>query len=169
MSYKNKTYIAFASEDIKYYRMMEAWRDNDKIEFGFFDAHDLFVSRDSSTPETIKRNLRERLKNAKQVVLLGSTDAKRKGGDGSSFLAHEIAVIKEFDLPVIVANLDGDRSVDRNFIPKPLLDVAHYTMSVSFQMKIIKYALDHYPAAYPANKGKGPYQYNPSVYEGLEL
>lgn len=169
MSYRNKTYIAFASEDIRYYRMMEAWRDNDKIEFSFFDAHDLFVSRDTSAAETIKRNLRERLKNAKQVVLLGSADAKRKGGDGSSFLAHEIEVIKEFDLPIIVANLDGDRTVDRNFIPKPLLDVDYYTISVSFQMKIIKYALDHYPMIYAANKGKGPHQYKPSVYEGLDL
>ncbi len=169
MSYRNKTYIAFASEDIKYYRMMEAWRDNDKIDFSFFDAHDLFVSRDSSAPETIKRNLRERLKNAKQVVLLGSADAKRKGGDGSSFLAHEIEVIKEFDLPIVVANLDGDRRVDLNFIPKPLLDVNYYTISISFQMKIIKYALDNYPSTYPSNKGKGPHQYKPSVYESLDL
>ncbi|WP_219842272.1 TIR domain-containing protein [Xanthomonas arboricola] len=76
MSYKNKTYIAFASEDIKKYYLIEAWRENEKIDFDFFDAHDLFISRDTSTPETIKRNLRERLKNAKQVVLLGSADAK---------------------------------------------------------------------------------------------
>ena len=74
MSYKNKTYIAFASEDIKFYRMMEAWRDNDKIDFNFSDAHDLFISRDTSKPETIKKNLRERLKNAKQIVLLGSAE-----------------------------------------------------------------------------------------------
>lgn len=31
MSNKNNTNIAFASEDIKYYRMVEGWRDNDKI------------------------------------------------------------------------------------------------------------------------------------------
>jgi hypothetical protein len=49
------------------------------------------------------------MKNAKQVVLLGSSDAKRKGGDGDSFLAHEIDLIIEFNLPVVIANLDGDR------------------------------------------------------------
>jgi hypothetical protein len=27
MSYRNKTYVAFASEDIRNYRLMEAWRD----------------------------------------------------------------------------------------------------------------------------------------------
>ena len=93
MSYRNKTYVAFASEDIGKYRMMQAWKASEHIEFDFFDAHDLFIARDTSTPETIKRNLRERMKNAKQVVLLGSKDGKRKGGDGASFLAYEIEVI----------------------------------------------------------------------------
>ena len=36
MSYRNKTYVAFASEDISQYRMMEAWRDNKYIDFSFF-------------------------------------------------------------------------------------------------------------------------------------
>ena len=106
MSYRNKTYVAFASEDIHCYRLMEAWRDNDHIDFDFLDAHDLYISRDTSAPETIKRNLRERMKNAKQIVLLGSAAGRRKGGDGRSFLAHEIKVAIEFDLPIVIANLN---------------------------------------------------------------
>jgi len=35
MSYRNKTYVAFASEYINYYRLMEAWRDNQNIDFNF--------------------------------------------------------------------------------------------------------------------------------------
>lgn len=35
MSYRNKTYVAFASEDIKFYRLMEAWKANEKIDFNF--------------------------------------------------------------------------------------------------------------------------------------
>ncbi|MBB4597651.1 TIR domain-containing protein [Xanthomonas arboricola] len=169
MSYKNKTYIAFASEDIRDYRLMKAWRDNSNIEFNFYDAHDLFEARDTSKPETIKRNLRERLKNAKQVVLLGSAYAKKKGGDGDSFLAHEIAVIQEFDLPVVVANLNSERTVNRGFIPKPLLDASYYTLSVSFQPKIIKYALDNYVLKYPEKKGDGPHEYPTTVYKSLDL
>lgn len=63
MSYRNKTYVAFASEDIKRYWLMKAWRENEHIEFEFFDAHDLYHARDTSTPETIKGRLRERMKN----------------------------------------------------------------------------------------------------------
>lgn len=169
MSYKNKTYIAFASEDIRSYRLMEAWRENKNIDFNFYDAHDLYISRDSSKPETIKRNLRERLKNAKQVVLIGSADAKKKGGDGKSFLAHEIDVIKEFNLPIVIANIDGDRSVDKNFIPTPLLDAEYYTISVSLQPKIIKYALDNYTKVFSASTKKGPHYYLSKVYKELDM
>lgn len=169
MSYRNKTYVAFASENISSYRLMEAWKANESIDFNFFDAHDLFISRDRSKPEIIKKNLRERMKNAKQVVLLGSSDAKRKGGDGISFLAHEIDLIIEFNLPVVVANLDGDRFIDTNFIPKPLIDAEHYTMSVSFQPKIIKYALDNYCVEYASSSNEGNYRYVESVYSGLGI
>ena len=169
MGYRNKTYVAFASEDIGKYRMMEAWKSSEHIDFDFFDAHDLHVSRDTSKPETIKRNLRERLKNAKQVVLLGSKYGKRKGGDGVSFLAHEIEVIIEFNLPVVVVNLNQGRTVDRNYIPDPLLNADYFTLSVSYQPKIIMHALDNYAVNFAATDKKGPHQYPAKVYEDLGL
>lgn len=170
MSYRNKTYVAFASEDIRSYRLMEAWRDNDNIDFDFYDAHDLYISRDTSLPETIKNNLRQRMKNAKQVVLLGSSIGRQKGSDGRSFLAHEIKVAMEFDLPIVIANLDGDRSVDKSFIPQPLLDAPYYTISVSFQPAIIKYALDQYAPYYATNVEQvGPHYYTAETYAKLGL
>lgn len=148
---------------------MEAWRANANIEFNFYDAHALYVSRDTSQPETIKRNLRERMKNAKQVVLLGSSDARRKGGDGVSFLAHEVKVMMELKLPVVIANLDGDRTVDKNFIPAPLVNASYYTVSVSFQPKIIKHALDNYAIQFAASNNSGPHQYPAETYATLGL
>lgn len=167
MSYRNKTYVAFASENIHLYRLMEAWRDNDKIDFQFYDAHDLYISLDTSKPETIKSNLRERMKNVKQVVLIGTPEGKKKGGDGKSFLAHEVSVMMEFDLPVVIANHDGDKNVDRNFIPKPLLDADYYTLSVAFSPAIIKYALDHYAPNYASSSKSGPHYYEQHIYDKL--
>jgi MTH538 TIR-like domain (DUF1863) len=169
VSYRNKTYVAFASEDIRSYWLMRAWHENENIEFSFFNAHDLYVARDGSLPESIKSRLRERMKNAKQFVLLGSRTAKKKGGDGDSFLTYEVQTMVKLNLPVLVANLDGDRNVDRNFIPKPLLDADYYTMSVSFQPKIIKHALDNYAAGYAASSNTGTYFYKPTVYKNLGL
>lgn len=167
MSYRNKTYVAFASENIHLYRLMEAWRDNDKIDFQFYDAHDLYISLDTSRPETIKSNLRERMKNVKQVVLIGTPEGKKKGGDGKSFLAYEVSVMMEFDLPVVIANHDGDKNVDRNFIPKPLLDADYYTLSVALSPAIIKYALDHYASNYASSSESGPHYYEQQIYGKL--
>lgn len=169
MSYRNKTYVAFASEDIRCYRLMEAWRDNENIDFEFYDAHDLYISLDTSKPETIKRNLRERMKNAKQIVLLGSSTGKKKGSDGTSFLAHEVKVAIEFSLPVVVANLDGDRNIDEDFIPQLFPDADYYTLSVSFQPAIIKYALDNYAPNFAQSTRTGPHYYPEKIYTSLGL
>jgi len=169
VSYRNKTYVAFASEDIKCYRLMEAWRDNDHIDFDFHDAHDLAAALDTSQPDTIRRRLRERLNNTKQVVLLGSAVCRSKAARASSFIHYEVETVLQLDLPVVVANLDGDRTVDQNFIPQAFLDKAHYTVSVSFQPTIIKYALDNYAEEYAGSNKTGPHQYPASVYANLGL
>lgn len=167
MSYRNKTYVAFASENIHLYRLMEAWRKNTKIEFDFFDAHDLFISLDSSKPETIKSNLRQRMKNAKQVVIIGTPEAKKKGSDGTSYLAYEVSVMMEFNLPVVIANHDGVKTINRSFTPSPLLDADYYTLSVAFSPAIIKFALDNYAIQYASSDKKGPHYYEQSIYDGL--
>lgn len=169
MSYRNKTYVAFASEDIHNYRLMTAWRANKNIDFDFVNAHDIYAARDSSTPETIKRRLRERLNNTKQVVLLGSSDARRKGSDGTSFLAYEVGAIISLQLPVVIANLNGSRQGVNANIPAPFDTAGYYTMSVSFGPTIIKYALDDYAPAFAGSEKTGGYHYKESVYERLGL
>jgi len=169
MSYRNKTYVAFASEDINNYRMMQAWSKNENIDFDFIDAHSLFVARDTSKPETIKSNLRERMKNAKQIVLLGSTTARTKGSDGKSFLAYEVKVALELNLPIVIANLGGSRDVVRGYIPQPILDLDYYSLSVSFQPKVIRFALDGYVPGFAASAKTGPHFYNASIYASQGL
>ena len=64
MSYTNKIYVAFdADNDIRYYRLMQAWKQSDHTSFNFYDAHDLNNLMPYSTEETIKDKLRERLQN----------------------------------------------------------------------------------------------------------
>lgn len=172
MAYRNKTYVAFASEDIHCYRLMEAWRDNENIDFNFFDAHDINTALDTSQPETIRRRLRERLANTKQAVVLISETTKPKAARSSSFLYYEIEVIYKLGLPVVFANLNGERKVQTNRLPAKLLEP--YTISVSFQPAIIKYALDDYVPEFNDNlkaidPKSGPYHYKKRVYTDLGL
>ena len=94
---------------------------------------------------------------------------KSKPARTSSFIHYEVETIIELDLPVVVANLDGDRTVDRDFIPQAFLDADYYTESVSFQPAIIKYTLDNYAEEYAGSDQTGPHQYPASVYTRLGL
>ena len=94
MAYRNKTFVSFASEDIGSYWLMTAWRGNEKIDFDFHDAHDLNTALDTSQPETIRRRLRERLANTKQVVMLLGDDTRAVAGRSWRFLYYEVEVIR---------------------------------------------------------------------------
>lgn len=168
MAYRNKTFVSFASEDINSYRLMQAWKAHQHIDFDFLDAHDLNTARDTSTVATIEQRLTERLQNTKQVVMLIGDVTKAKAENGTSFIHHEVTVIKKLGLPVVFANLNQHRTIDQARLPSALLE--RYTMSVSFQAKIIKFALDEYVEVFKTDKERsGPHYYKASVYESLEL
>jgi hypothetical protein len=174
MAYRNKTFVSFASEDIKFYYLMCAWKANEKIEFDFHNAHDMNVARDSSQADTINRKLRERLVNTKQVVMLIGDVTRRKAADPDTFVYYEARTILKLGLPVVFANLNGSRTEQDHRIPEVLL--TPYSMSVSFGPTIIKYALDNFPEAFANNnrlelsaRKKGTYHYVASVYEKLGL
>lgn len=174
MPYKNKTFVSFASEDIRYYRLMCAWKENEKIDFDFHDAHDINVARDSSQADTINRRLRERLVNTKQVIMLIGDVTRRKAADPDTFVYYEARTILRLDLPIILANVNRSREAQVDRVPDVLLKP--YTISTSFGPTILRYALDRFPGDYFANSNlpkiaqkEGLYYYPTSVYEGLGL
>ncbi len=143
MAYRNKTFVSFSSTDLAQYRLMTAWNANQNIDFNFHDAHDLNTALDTSQPETIRRRLRERLANTRQVILLIGEDTAAKAAQANSFIHYEVEVIDQLDLPVVFANLNQSRTAQNTKIPAALRK--KYTLSVSFQPKVIQYALDHLP------------------------
>ena len=71
MAYRNKVFVSFDGDnDIRYYNLMRAWKQNPSISFNFIDAHDINTALDTSLEDTIKRRLRERILNAKVFVAL---------------------------------------------------------------------------------------------------
>jgi len=151
MSYKNKTYIIFdANNDMKHYRLMTAWKKNDKIDFNFHDAHDLNNLRDGSSEETIKRKLRERMNNTKQVVVLVGDSTK----DLYKYVRWEIGIAINMDIPIIAVNLNKLNQAHIN--TPPILKNNAYFVSVPFELKKVKYALNNFPKYYYENKSKAP-------------
>lgn len=170
MSYKNKTYVAFDGDnDMWAYRYMRGWKVNDHIDFDFHDAHDLNSARDTSIEESIKAQLRIRMQNSKQMLLLVGEKTKylRK------FVPWEIELARKKDIPIIVVNLNNKKVYDDDLCPSAVKDWT-YTINIPFRMKIIKYALDNFPNSYDKRKDdpeymSHKYHYKDSVYEELGL
>ncbi len=151
MSCRNKTYIVFdADNDIRYYRIMTAWKANDNIDFNFHDAHDINNLRDGSSEETIKRKLRERMNGTKQVIVLVGDSTK----DLYKYVRWEIEIAISMDIPIIAANLNKVNSAHSN--TPPILKNNAYFVSVPFEREKIKNALDNFPSYYHSNKSNAP-------------
>lgn len=103
MVYTNKTYLAFdADNDIHYYRLMQAWKQNNHTSFNFYDAHDLNNSMKYSTEETIESKLRERLNHTKVFMLLTDNNTKYL----YKFVRLEVEQAIHKNLPIIGINLN---------------------------------------------------------------
>ncbi len=166
MPYRNKTYICFdGDEDIRYYRLMTAWKANDNSSFNFHNAHDLNTARDNSQEESIKRQLRARFANSKTfVVLIG-----KKTKNLRKFVKWEMEVALRLGLPIIAVNLDGSRRKTA-LCPPAIRD--ELAVHIPFGSNIMQFAMDNWPASHAAKAKtgtKGPHHYNDSIYRQLGL
>ena len=167
MPYRNKTYVCFdADNDIHYYRLMLAWKQNDNTDFQFYNAHDLNRLLPISNEETIKRKLRKRLLNTKVfIVLIGeSTQYLYK------FVRWEMEQALGLALPIIAVNLNGKRGQDKDRCPPIIRD--KLVIHVSFNARIVQYVLERWATRYYELKQQGtckPHHYPANVYEELGL
>lgn len=167
MAYRNKIYTAFdADSDIRYYRLMQAWKQNDNTDFDFKNAHDVNAIRPWSSEESIKAALRERMQNSKVLIVLVGEKTKYQ----NTYVRWEIELAMKHGLPIIVVNLSGARSKEDVRCPLILRDA--HAVHVSFNRAIIQYALEHWPTAhesYISEGKKDSYYYRESVYSTLGL
>lgn len=109
MAYRNKTYVCFDGDnDFKYYCLLRAWKAKEEIDFDFYDAHDKNVIKPESSEETIKRHLRERLQDAKLLIVLVGEHTKYL----YKYVRWEIEYALENDIPIVVANLNHCETKD---------------------------------------------------------
>ena len=162
MLYRNRTYVCFDGDtDIHYYYLMRAWKKNNGTTFNFFDAHELNTARDTSLPESIKRQLRDRLGKSKLLVVLIGERTKYL----YRFVRWEMEQALELDLPIIGVNLNGHRRQDEQRCP-PVIR-RELAIHVSFNPGILQYALEDWPRIHKLLRQQnrsGAYYYPRRVY-----
>ena len=167
MPYRNKTYVCFdADNDIHYYRLMLAWKQNDNTNFRFHNAHDLNRLLSISNENTIKRKLRERLCNTKTfIVLIGASTRYLY-----KFVRWEMEQALGLDIPIIAVNLNGKREKDENLCPPIIRD--KLVVHVSFNARIVQHALENWTTEYYNLKRRnksGAHYYRREIYQQLGL
>jgi len=167
MAYRNKVFVSFDGDnDIHYYRLMTAWKQNDSTPFNFYDAHDVNTALDTSTEDTIKRRLRERLVNSKVVISLIGEQTRYL----HKFVRWELEQAVNLNLPIIGVNLNGNKSLDSNRCPPVLRD--ELVVYISFNVNILQYALENWPDEFYRLKRErktGSRHYSGDVYKRLGL
>jgi hypothetical protein len=166
MSYRNKTYVIFDGDnDMWAYAYMKGWIQHEHIAFDFHDAHDLKPLTRTANDETVFARLRERMADTKQAVVLVGEYTKNP----HKFVRWELERVLKNDVPLIVVNLNQERSIDRERCPAIIRD--EYVVHVAFRAKIVQYVLDNFPDFYArrAAGASGPLHYNNKVYADLGL
>jgi hypothetical protein len=154
-----------ADNDLHYYRLMRAWKQSDHTSFSFYDAHDLNTIFDRSEA-SIKAGLQERFRNSKVFVLLVGDHTRYL----YKFVRWEIEQALKRKLPCIVVNLNGKRQQDNDRCPPLIRD--HLAIHISFNSKIMEYALDNWPQSHASKEADGvdeAYHYKAGVYQRLGL
>ena len=166
MAYRDRVYVSMdADSDIHYYYLMKAWKQNDNTSFDFRDAHDLNNILDKSEA-SIKAGLQERFRNTKVFVLLVGKHTRYL----YKYVRWEIEEAIKRNIPCIVVNLNGKRSMDSQLCPPIIRN--HLAIHISFNSRILQYALENWPSSDSQkrkNNESGAYYYKDAVYEKLGL
>lgn len=169
MSYNDPTYVIFDGDEDKWaYAYMKGWRENERVNFDFRDAHDLdsMTSR-AQGEEYVKRNLRARMSQSKAVVVVVGEKTKNL----FRFVRWEIDLALELGLPIIVVNLNNRYKLDEARCPPILRNKC--AVHVPFKLKAIKHALDNFTSEFARfsaqERAGGDRYYDATVYQGMGI
>jgi len=149
-----RAFVGFSSTDVRYYRLMQAWKEHEHIDFNFVDVQ-LPTAIESENEAYIKRRCRERINMAGTFISLIGEDTRSK----HKYVRWELEVAVEQGCRIIGVNLNGSRYVDDR-CPPIIRNIG--AVFVPYSPKIVAYALEDYKM----NKNDD-YHYQDWVYNKL--
>jgi hypothetical protein len=150
-----RTFVGFSSTDIHYYRLMQAWKANEHIEFNFTDCQ-LGSEINSENEAYIKSKCRERINMAGTFAVLIGQDTRSR----HKYVRWEMEIAIEKKCRIIGINLDGSRRMLDSTCPPIIRNIG--AIFVPFSPKIVAYTLENYKMNPNDN-----YHYKDEVYTQL--
>lgn len=169
MTLRTNTYIAFNADpetgDMRSYNLMKAWKEKHEINFDFQNAHDLNTVREGTSEATIKAKLKQRMDTAKLFVLLVGTNTKYH----HKFVTWEIELAIEAGIPIIVCNINGEKSHDDELCPTALKN--QLAIHIPFRADVLQYTFTNWPSSHVSLRAEGiksPRIWKESVYVPMD-
>jgi hypothetical protein len=130
-----RTFVGFSSTDLHYYRLMQAWKAHEHIDFNFVDCQ---LQRElvSENEQYINRKCRERINMAGTYIMLIGQDTRRK----HKYVRWEAEVALEKDCRVIGVNVDRTRGVNSDTCPPIIRNIG--AVFVPFSSRIVAHAIE---------------------------
>lgn len=153
----SRTFVSFSSSDIHCFRLMQAWKGHDHIDFDYIDMQ-LNRGINSENEAYIKSLLRNKITNSGTFIQLIGNDTKSK----HKYVRWETEVAIEKNCRLIGVNLNTKRLMDDYLTPPILKDKG--AIFISYSPKIIKFALDNFP-----KKENDNWHYEDHIYKNLGL
>lgn len=160
-----KTYVIFDGDhDHWAFGYLKGWRNNHRIDFDFDDAHSLFTLTDRAKSESyIKAKLLDRFRHTSEVILIIGESTRYL----YKYVRWELEVALALRLPIIAVNLNNKRSIDFTLCP-PIIREAG-ALHISFNLAIIRFALQDFTASYRDQPHAPDFYYPDRIYSSLGL
>jgi len=149
------TFVGFSSTDIKYYRLIQAWKKNENIDFNFRDCQ-LQDDINSKDEDYIKAKCRKWILIASKFIQLVGEDTRYK----YKYVRWEAEGALEKGCTIIGVNLNGSKNMVERTCPPVIRDIG--AVFVPYPPYVIKYAIENYTM-----HDSGNYRYKDSVYRQL--
>ncbi|BFO67438.1 TIR domain-containing protein [Chryseobacterium sp. KCF3-3] len=172
MAYRNGTYVAFHANgtdyplhsDIKYYNLIKAWSGKVGDNFTIVNSHDKTAAvRDTSSKETLRRRLKERLNSSKNMILIIGETTK----NDDDWVPFEIEyAVDTCKIPLIITYVDISTPIYNcspllsklpNALRTRIADRSASAIHIPFNKKVLQDALRFTFNNKPNGYGEGIY------------
>jgi hypothetical protein len=154
-----RTFVGFSSADIRYYRMMCAWKVHEHIDFDFADFQ-LDNAINSENEYYIKQVCRNKIRRADTYALLIGNDTFTK----TTFVKWEVEVAVEKGCRLIGINLNNARRKDARC---PWFFRDKGALFVPFSSRIVAKALEPWKRPEGSDSRRRDWSFSDALYSGL--
>jgi hypothetical protein len=141
------------NNDIKYFNLFKAWKNNPNIDFDFFNVHEEYKIPKKYLEEDNEAKIKEYLTKRLDITQVFVVIVGEHTANLFKYVRWEIAKALEKNIPIVAINISGENGRDDKYCPAIIRD--ELVLHVPFDLEKIKTAISIWPQNYKSLKSQG--------------